>query len=537
MDALTTTLAQLRDLFRRMSVGQQAVVLAVPSLLLIAFVWLIIRSPESPLVPVALGKTMSAEQLASAEAVLREHGLSEFQRQGDQLCVPADRVDDYNAALLLHGGLPDDLSSDWNQTLESTSLFTTRAQLDELKESDLKNELARIIQAVPGIAQATVRWADESPAERFSRQQKRKATVFVVPERETVLSEDLVHALRHGVASAVSDLEPDHVTVFDVKAGRAFTQTTGSGAWGAQAVQTANELSRVLKQRLADRLSYIDGIRIGVFVNVDEVQRFLPASTGRPVSGSTAVAPEPAARVANANRTVLSAGMVSNPTRELRIEAPSGPRDVSEFEGTTSGGSRRQFVEHALMTLQDSVQVTVGIPKSYYFRIMELEGHRPGNEAAQQRAYQRALEQKQRNVESEVAQTVASILGGRSADVHVNSIVDTEQLERLSRPPVVSGWEDRVRNWGGACGLGLLALLAFRSLTQHLNSDQRTAGRSQGTAPEFESQSQDRLYSEAAETQESLESRRERVESVVRQRPEMAAALLSRWIDSSEHDM
>src|SRR5215207_2686164 len=101
MDALKRTWQQIGDLSRAMSPSQRLTLVAVPVVLLAAFGVLVWQGNRSANVPLSWGKVFTIEELRSAEQTLIEAGLSDFRTEGQRILVPAGKVEQYNAALLV----------------------------------------------------------------------------------------------------------------------------------------------------------------------------------------------------------------------------------------------------------------------------------------------------------------------------------------------------------------------------------------------------------------------------------------------------
>ena len=79
--------------------------------------------------------------------------------------------------------------SEWDKQLAHTNLFTSHEQLEQLKDNRLRNELRRVIRAIPAIAEADVIWARSKTRSAFSSRPKVTATVNVTPRE----GHDLTH--------------------------------------------------------------------------------------------------------------------------------------------------------------------------------------------------------------------------------------------------------------------------------------------------------------------------------------------------------
>lgn len=529
MDALKTAATQLQSVLQRLSAGQRVLAIAIPIVLMTVLVWLAVRGQNRTWVPLSAGRVMSSEEVQQVQRTLVQQGMTDFEMRDGQLLVPMMNFEQYREVLVKHGRGGEDLAPGWDKVSESPGIFATQAQLAEQKDQRLKQELAQIISNVPGIEWGTVRWAKETPTGRFARHQKRKATVFVVPSEAIELDSELVHALRHGVASAVSDLEPEHVTVFDVNAGRAYT----ADATGAEVVSAENanrERIRLIKQHLAEQLSYIPRVRIGVTIHADQgvihtAARVSPAALpGRSPQNSRV----PLVRRSGSNG-VIPVGMLANPNRELRLDDSDMPiPDESAPDSVATIIRQSSYQEHAGMS--GAVHVTVGIPRSYYLQVLKVEGFIP-EKGMDREEYQMAMQRRVDVVERDVAHTVATLIGTRLSNVHVGSFVDMDAASSDRRANPGTGLPD-IRAWLMIGGVVVLTGFAVRVCRG--GAIRQAGGVSSGVDVEKDAAAQSTGITN--QNDQSGDSAKNRVESVIRQKPEMAAALLSRWIDDSVGD-
>ena len=159
MDALKRTWQQIAPLFAAMSPSQRLTLVAVPVVLLAAFGVLVWQGKTSSYVPLSWGKVFAVDELRSAEQTLIEAGLNDFRTEGQRILVPAGKVEQYNAALLVDGNLPSDSMSEFEKQFEKASVFTSREQLLAHKEIALQNALRKVLLALPDIDDARLIWA------------------------------------------------------------------------------------------------------------------------------------------------------------------------------------------------------------------------------------------------------------------------------------------------------------------------------------------------------------------------------------------
>lgn len=135
-----------------------------------------------------------------------------FEVRGDSIHVPASERDRLRMALAGEG-LPA-TSGQGYELLDSLSGFGTTSQMfDAAYWRAKEGELARTIAASPGVSAARVHIANVG-GRSFQRDLRPTASVAVT-RRTGDVSADQAQALRHLVAGAVPDMDPEDVTVVD----------------------------------------------------------------------------------------------------------------------------------------------------------------------------------------------------------------------------------------------------------------------------------------------------------------------------------
>lgn len=511
MDVFDPTLSHLRRLWKSWSRRQRLVSAGAVAVVLIGFAVLLSRGGTPRHVPLSIGGQLGDVDLVSAEAALREHGLTDFRRHGQQLLVPANQVETYRSALLGSAQRTEDLESGWTQRLEQTSLFTSRTQLQEMKDSYLSEELARMIQAVPEIEQAHVRWARESVTDRFRQRQRRKATVFVRPRPETALTDRLVHALRHGVANAVADLDPAQVTIFDLAAGRAYTTEDTGIEVDERILQILDEYTDSLRERIAAQLSHIPGLLVNVYVKVNDLQAaFAPENS--PTDPSTA---SPVTQVTYAKPVTSGPG------------APHAALEAQTREAVLPG---HWAILMRLADVEQDVHVSLGVPQDYYEAVVRQDGGDPADGRQLARARQRIDTTLERAVVGllTTSDRVARPMRKRSLHVHLSTV---------SGPPGSTSQKLRSRTvlFPVLVGTGLVAM-ACASLWSVRRRRRLDASNHRQTAESEQCPTPTRFVSAETSAPEPKSSADDppaddALRSLAERDPQAVATILARWLD------
>ncbi len=164
-----------------------------------------------------------------------------YEIRGGSIYVPGGQRDELRMTLASEG-LPANGNRGY-ELLDSLSGFGTTSQMfDAAYWRAKEGELARTIVGSPHVSQARVHIANGS-ANPFQRSVAPTASVYLVPSGADVTG-DQAKAIRFLVASAVSGLAPENVTVVDSNGAVIGAQDN------AVAAETADDKSRQLRERV-----------------------------------------------------------------------------------------------------------------------------------------------------------------------------------------------------------------------------------------------------------------------------------------------
>lgn len=212
-------------------------------------------TPDTSWQPIGGGRAFTAKEIAAIQSAWRERGLVQFRREGRTLIVPASELARYEAALPAADNVAP--SNEWEKQLAGVNVFTSSEELAQRKENALRNELRRVLKAIPAIADADVIWARSKNRSAFSPRAKVTATINVTPREGADLTPELAQSLRAAVAGMVPDLEPEDITILDQSTGLAITQDSAALIAAQQRRRQHERSARQLESRLATALADI----------------------------------------------------------------------------------------------------------------------------------------------------------------------------------------------------------------------------------------------------------------------------------------
>ncbi|MEX0715953.1 MAG: hypothetical protein WD066_05170 [Planctomycetaceae bacterium] len=543
MEALKRTSNQFLELFGSMTPSQRGTLIVVPLLLAGAFAMLLFRETStSSYVPLSWGKVFTTEELIHAEQTLREKGLGKFRREGAQILAPAGEAEQYNAALLANGGLPSQPLSEFEKQLDKRfSIWTGAAQLQAMKDIALEKEINRTLQAVNEIQSASVKWARSGGGGRFSRNDSRvTATVSVKPRPGSEVSSPLVRSLQGAVAAMIPDLRAQDVTVFDLGTGESHVRNDSSDPQGNEFLARTRQFQDEFRREVRSALSYIPEVLVTVKVDLDNLKSSVARQQLLDPKKSVPLRVIESTRTSSSNRGPSSTepGQIPNQPRSL---APTGgnatAQSLSEQDTESLSAPSFEITEKELETaIPQAVQVSVAIPEDYYRAIAAQQAG--GTEVAATSGTAAAPAtgpvKTQADVERDVKATVAAVIGATEDKVTVTSYVRVDGEVPEFEPSTMDTVGELASQWGGAAGLGLFATWALWMVARGGSRSAKDAG---GAAPSpapapfppFDDDEEETPLPRAPEP-----TARDRLQVSVRDNPEMAAAVLSKWIQAAK---
>jgi flagellar M-ring protein FliF len=529
MNLISQTVAQFLSLWRGMTPSQRATLSFIPLLMLVGFGWLMWQPGQLGDVALSYGKAFTTEELIAAEEALLREGLTDFHRQGQRLLVPGRLADQYNAALLKLDALPTDFGSQLVKKYESMGPFSTEKERHEMREAMLLQEVRRIILAIPEIANATVNVAN-SGRRSWSQKSRVTANITVWPRGERELPRHLVSALQTAVANMIPDLKPADVSVFDARNGITHAADPGQDPLENRLVQRARDFQKQYEGQIEQDLSYIPNV--GVTVNVDLEN--LKSSVVR----NQVVDPKKFAAVFTSESTVTDAqqqrpprgeaGQVANRPGSLAVSQPiDRTRNFNERDNQQLNGVSFEVSEKELIAaMPKAVQVSVSIPREYYRSVAAQR--KTDGEQDPALLDVAAIE---KEVLDQVAKSVRNLIPADSPPtaVTVNSIDRVTVTIPEPTIPVTERMLQLVRDWGGPATLLALALFALVML-------RRTAPKLPDTPPMMMDPKMLKTSGPAAEPEPAPRepTRRDQLQSLVRDNPEATAAIISKWLQAAQ---
>lgn len=533
MEILRRTLQQFRDLFQSMSPSQRGTLLIVPVLVLGALGLLMYTNAGRSEEFLLAGK--SVDEMTRAQEAFRKAGLTEFRlTSGQGIAVPRKDIDRYTAALVVNNTLPTDFSADLDRMHEKIGIFWPAEQRHSMMENTRKLQLSKILRAIPDVEDAVIEW-DRVKSSGFSRAKASVAMMVSVRMKGgRELPQDLVRSLRLFGASALAGVSPDDVTVIDLGTGMAIPPAKDGDPLNDPLIAVTRQRTTEYEQKISKALSFIPSVIVNVNVELDNLiatrvlaREFDPKTisletiteTKNHQTQQAAPRQEPGVR---SNQPVSVAQAAGN---MQRTETGDETREIARNTASVKDIEKR--IEGMV---PKSVQVAVSIPDDYYRNVAVERGFQEGGTDDEKRQFKKELDAIKSEVNLDVTQKVKKLIPPESADdaISVSSVTSLKRKPPVVQSPWVTMALDLASQWGGAAALGFCALWALWMINKSLSRipPESATPALAAVAPGGGDAGPEEVVAEVPPPP----TRRDELQSMVRDNPEMAAAVLSRWL-------
>lgn len=258
MDELQRHAAPLVELWRKLNRQQQFAMAAVIVGSVVGISFLLIR-PEERWKAVADGRHFTASEVAAIQSSWRQAGLRSYRKEADTLLVSERDLARYTAALPESFSKSTDSSTEWDKQLSRANFLTSHEQLEQLKDNALRNEICRVLKAIPAIADVDLIWARGKGRSAFAAKSKVTATISVVPRDGHDLTSSLAQSLRTAVARMIPDLDAGDVVVLDQSTGLAVTDADDDLLTVTQQRRQNSRLEKSLEAAVRVAVSHVPG--------------------------------------------------------------------------------------------------------------------------------------------------------------------------------------------------------------------------------------------------------------------------------------
>lgn len=337
--------------FRTFSTGQKAVVIAVVAALIggaVVFSQWAAKPSYSPLF-----SNLSGTDASAISEKLKADGTPyELSDGGATISVPADKVDTERLAMA-GAGLPAETDSSSGSNLLSTQGVTASEFVQQQAyQQDLKNTLAKTIEALAGVDSAVVNLAIPQKDVFLDEQDPVTASVLVKLKPGAQLSNDNVTAIVNLVSGGVPGMDPKNVSVVDDKGNTLSTDGTGSSAQN----EKTNDYNASASSELQSYLESIYGkgnVRATVKATLDFDDR---TETSRTYTQTNGITPSAQSKTSETYNGTSGTGAATGVLGPDNIQVPAGTT------GTTGNGGYSKTTDQNNLPTNESTVVTTQAP-------------------------------------------------------------------------------------------------------------------------------------------------------------------------------
>lgn len=550
----------IKSTFQRLSQLTPTARLLIGSLmvcLVLALFLVAVFAGRASMVPLGLSSTLPAEARARAISFIEQRGIA-YEDLGGDVAVPVDQKYTILSQLTQEQVIAGD-QINFETLVKEVSPFLSREQNRTRFLIAKMNVLARVISEIEGVERATVVIDQATGSGAIGRAHVPPSASVTVTPGLGRLPQTKVDAIARLVAGAQAGLAIENVQVIDARTGQA-RRAHSEGEYGAyRHLELQQNTEKIVRQRIADALAYIPGVKVTVNVMVNSLDKTTTTHSYEdpkvgPVSETTSLRSstrgEPSAEPGvqpNVGATLASAVTGQSSLSDERNEASMIPAfGEKDSRVRDPGGYARK------------INATIGVPRSYFLMVFRQQQGDPEAEPddATLKSMVAAEEAKIQKQVVPLIDTEAND-GATAGTVVVSMIPDFAIAGMGTVTPGGAGGSES-GGLSGIAGDGLvkyisLGGLALLSVAMMLMMVRRATVREElptvqelvGLPPALQGADAE-LIGEASEAEPALEGREvdeetirrqqmlEQIHDMVNSAPDEAASLLRRWIRSEE---
>jgi flagellar biosynthesis/type III secretory pathway M-ring protein FliF/YscJ len=537
METWRRTWSQLHELFQGMAPSQRMTLVAIPAFVLVALALVMYRGFNPAEEALLAGKVFSPDELKNAEEALRRAGAVPFRIEGSRIVVPAPDAARANAALIANDGLPDRFGDAIEKALDRNLWLVGESHRQDVIDAAKAKELVKMLKAIPEIEDARLVW-QRGRKKGFSGEARMTATLGVRPKPAREISGELAQSLRQAVAAAFGMASDEDVTVLNTRTGAAPGKPRGAEAAGSAYIEQHRRFSEEFRTKIASALEWIPNVLVNVHVDLDpliesrEHERKL-----EPKTVPLRVREQSEAESSTQSQPAAEPGVAANQPRGQRASAAQATSRTVDKNTTSTESAPVKETEtqrRSVGLTPRAVQVAVAIPAEYYRQVAAAR-----KLDANDKAFPSKLAQIETEVKRDVEQTVARLIPAPPAGAATGGVISVVSVERQEpvAPVAAAGAAslavEGLRQWAGPVGLALFTLWALWMLQRSARKSAAVPA-SGNSAPALAVPATIEMpvsaAKEAARGAVKTTSKRDMLQEMVKESPEMAASVLSRWI-------
>jgi flagellar M-ring protein FliF len=551
MDFVNKSIAQLSELFRSMTPGARITAGLLLAVVVVSMGYLFQHGASGPDAYLFGGEPLSDGQLTRVEAAIAKAGLSDYEREGNRIRVPAGQQAKYVAAVADAGALPPNFDTILENALDKGGPWESSAATRERLKIAKQQTLSEIIRAMYWVENAIVLYNEQEARglRELSSTKHITASVSVKPIVGESLTPLRAKNIQKLVAHSVT-MQPNDVAVTNLGEG-------GAGAGDSEInweifddellkSKTAFEAQK--RESILSALRDIPGVRVEVNADFNDV---VEETTRTAKPDPKAVAQRETTHDDISTQPVADNGGRPGSTAQgpNRQTASATPAEQAKSETHSTENNFVVGIEESRVVKKGytprEVWATVSIPSSYIKNLWAAQ-----NPTATSPAKPEDL----KSLETGVVQKVENIVDPLLR-LHVNKGQDTYPYVRVVvldslpaptiEPPSMASqaiaWTGRYWNTLAMLGVAMFSLLVLRSVVNGKPGEGAGAASTPSASLTLHA---DALKPDAQAGDDEEESRprlrlkkgnsvKDDLVEIVREDPDAAADILRSWINKA----
>lgn len=574
MNYLNTLLGQARDLVMSMTPQARLMAVLMTTAIVISSAFLVRGTSQAKMEKLFNGYVFKDRELYQAEIALGKAKLSDYQRSGNQLLVPAAKKDLYVKALAEGRAFPKDLGGFTQEALSNGNMLEPFVMIQKRMQAAKQQEVSAAISRLPFVEEAWVEYDEKK--EGFARNVKQTASVFVMPMGTTPLTEVQKTNIMRMVQGAFAGLAYENVSIMDYSDGSAKTgETDAASTQHDKYMQAKRQHEEEIRSKALDLLRDFNTDYGNVVVQVAaEIDRTLREATETfkldekpsPLQSSNTTKTVTQTKNQQAGRPGFEPNAGPNRSAQLAATQPESTSNIKESSDNEKfrHGHATTLIDKVGLSLKQA-RMSVKIPQSYYQREWERRWQytQPADKRDSKPDPMTAtqLDELRKETKTRIEGTLAILLNEFPADaagadkiklIAVDDYVDVPppKFEGPSLAQTGVAWLANSWQTLAMLGLALFAIVMLRSAVKSqpkTNDEEFTRGfgvsmdsalaggelTSFGQEADEEEGNSAVPESAARRFAATGEKVRDELANVVRENPTVAVNILRSWIDAA----
>lgn len=259
----------LRDLTARQRYG----LCLAGAIVLLGLLWIVGGASTGDLVPLPTNHPLAGTDVDRLASRFREAGLTGYERSGSQILVPRSRLDAFVTAMSENAARRGNWASEWERQNERLSPFSSNRDRETTREIARAKLVVDMLTQLPDIQHADVVW-DEDEQRGWRESPKARATVYLKPKPDRILTLEVIRSVRQAVAGSKRNLDATDVTVMDLA-----RQVTYDGDLptvpGEELLPTVRSLAELYRREILQQIPELPDPSVAVWVDLPAFFAFL----------------------------------------------------------------------------------------------------------------------------------------------------------------------------------------------------------------------------------------------------------------------